>query len=425
MVNVLLGDGRSSHELLDHLPGHRVTYTVFESDILPLGWRENLRRSDLVITASDWGADILRRELGDTPVAVVPEGVDPTLLHQWNRPTDLQPFQPHNRHDAPLEECFRFLAVGKLESRKSYQELVDAFRLAFPDRPDVRLQLRLHNPFDPDYRQRAEALGSPDLEGRLLVVEGAGGNMTLSPEAMADLYRGSHAFVFPSKGEGWGLPLIEAISCGTPFVATHYSGPMQYLQTIEQSFSRIDHSLVEIEEADFLRYHRFAPERPARWAQPDVPCLARRLRQMVDNWPALREQARANARTIHQRFSWAASAETLIDVLQEHLVAPEAALAWPAPLDPDIPLDAATLGSLLGRRRATVEHCAAHLNRQAQPRVLELGTTRSFRSGWIDTQTFEPDPRQWDWGGGCGTYAFAALVPHATIETVDPEAAAL
>lgn len=426
VVNVLLGDGRSSHDLLDRLRGLRVTYTVFESDILPLGWAENLRRSDLVITASDWGAEILRRELGNTPVAVVPEGVDPTLLHQWNRPTDRRPFQPHNRRDAPLEECFRFLAVGKLESRKSYQELVTAFRLAFPDRPDVRLQLRLHNPFDPDYRARAEALGSPELEGRLLLVEGSGGSPTLSPEGMAELYRSSHAFVFPSKGEGWGLPLIEAISCGTPFVATHYSGPMQYLQTIEQSFSRIDHSLVEIQEADFLRYHRFAPDRPARWAQPDVVSLAQQLRQVVASWPALREQARANARTIHQRFSWAASAETLIDVLQERLLGHREPIALPAPpLNPDIPLDADTLGSLLGRRRATVEHCAAHLNRLAAPRVLELGTTRSFRSGRIDTETFEPDPRQWDWGGGCGTYAFAALVPHAMVETVDPEAAAL
>ena len=426
VVNVLLGDGRSSHELLGQLRGHKVTYTVFESDILPLGWPENLRRSDLVITASDWGAAILRRELGDTPVAVVPEGVDPTLLHQWNRPTDLRPFHPHNRRDAPLEECFRFLAVGKLESRKSYEELVAAFRLAFPDRPDVRLQLRLHNPFDPHYRQRAEALGSADLEGRLLLVEGSGGRETLSPEGMAELYRSSHAFVFPSKGEGWGLPLIEAISCGTPIVATHYSAPMQYLQTIEQSFSRIDHQLVEIQEPDFLRYHRFAPDRPAHWAQPDVPCLARRLRQVVENWPALREQAKANARTIHQRFSWAASAETLVDVLQERLLAPpaEAIVAARAP-DPDTPLDAETLAALLGRRSATFQLCAAHLNRQAQPRVLELGTTRSFRSGWIDTQSFEPDPRLWDWGGGCGTYAFAALVPHATVETVDPEAAAL
>ena len=434
VVNVVLGDGGSSHEILDQLPGRRVTYTVFESDTLPLGWAENLRRSELVLTASAWGAEILRRELGATPVAVVPEGVDPVLHHQWNRPTDLRPWRRHERADAPLEECFRFLAVGKFESRKSYGELIAAFCLAFPDRPDVRLQLRLHNPFDPGYRERVQQLDLADLAGRVLLVDGAGGE-PLSPEAMADLYRSSHAFVFPSKGEGWGLPLIEAIACGTPFLATHCSGQQEYLQTVAQSFSRIAHHPVPIEAADYLQYHRFAPERPAHWAQPDVASLAHGLRQVYENWPALREQAKANARTIHQRFSWAAAAETLIDVLQEWLqpVPAAAAMAATDPLaaladpgrDPDTPLDAEALARLLGRRSATFALCAEHLNRQAAPRVLELGTTRSFRSGSIDTTTHQSDPRLWDWGGGCGTYVIPALVPACQLESVDPEAGAL
>lgn len=317
VVNVLLGDGRSSHQVLDLLPGRRVTYTVFESDTLPVGWKENLERSDLVLTASDWGADILRRELEQTPVAVVPEGVDPLLYHQWNRPTDLQPWQRHERADAPLEECFRFLCVGKYESRKSYAELIEAFRLAFPDRPDVRLQLRLHNPFEPEYRQHLQPLIPPDLHNRVLIIDVEKGAQPLSQEAMAALYRQSHAFVFPSKAEGWGLPLIEAISSGTPYITTHYSGPLQYLKHCRQSFSRIDHHLVEIHAPDFLRFHRFHPERPARWAQPDVASLAQRMRQVYENWPALREQAVLNARAIHQHCSWSVAAERLIDVIHD------------------------------------------------------------------------------------------------------------
>lgn len=317
VLNVLLGDGRTSHQVLDRLPGQRITYTVFESDILPEGWKENLERSDLVITASDWGAEILRRGLEGTPVAVVPEGVDPILHHQWNRPTDLQPWQRHERPGAPLEECFRFLAVGKFETRKSYEELIAAFQLAFADRPDARLLLRLHNPFDPAYREGVQRLVGDGMGGRVQIVEGVGGGEMLSPEAMAELYRSSHCFVFASKGEGWGLPLIEAISCGTPFLATHYSGPLQYLQHCQQSFSRIEYQLEEIHAPDFLRFHRFCPERPARWARPDVPSLARQMRQVYENWPAVRDQAEANARTIHQRFSWAAAAEALIDGLQE------------------------------------------------------------------------------------------------------------
>ncbi|MEB3331553.1 MAG: hypothetical protein VKI83_03555, partial [Synechococcaceae cyanobacterium] len=135
VVNLLLGDGRSSHQILDHLPGRRVINTVFESDTLPLGWSENLQRSDLVLTASRWGADILRLELPTTPVAVVPEGVDPQLHHQWNRPTDRHPWRRDADLQSPLEDCFRVLCVGKYETRKSYAERLRLRRPSHPRGP--------------------------------------------------------------------------------------------------------------------------------------------------------------------------------------------------------------------------------------------------------------------------------------------------
>ena len=42
----------------------------------------------------------------------------------------------------------------------------------------------------------------------------------MSPEACRDLYRGALAFVFPTLYEGFGLPALEALSCGTPAVVS-------------------------------------------------------------------------------------------------------------------------------------------------------------------------------------------------------------
>lgn len=430
VVNVLLDDGRSSHELLKGLPGLRVTYTVFEADTLPLGWKENLERSDLVLTASEWGAKIMRRELNKTPVAVVPEGVDQQIHHQWNRPTDLQPWQAHDRAGAPMDECFRLLSVGKFETRKSYAELLNAFQMAFSHRPDVRLLLRPQNLFDPEWAQRLEALIPEAVRPRVHIVSSEDGSEMLSTAAMAALYRYCHGFIFPSRAEGWGLPLIEAISCGTPFIASHYSGQTQFLDVCQQSFSRIEYTLEEIHQPDYLRYHRFSTERPARWAQPSVASLAHQMRQLYENWPMVRQEATVNARRIHKLFTWRAAAETLVDVITEYLVQigkPALKLTQrtsPAAAPPPWPDRERILG-YLGKRSATFSLCAEHLNSLHAPRALELGTTRSFRSGVIDMHTYEPDPQRWDWGAGCGTFVIPALVPGCQLETVDPSAEAL
>jgi len=46
-----------------------------------------------------------------------------------------------------------------------------------------------------------------------------------SREALRDLYAASDAFVLPTRGEGWGLPIAEAMSMALPVIATYWSGP--------------------------------------------------------------------------------------------------------------------------------------------------------------------------------------------------------
>jgi glycosyltransferase involved in cell wall biosynthesis len=51
-------------------------------------------------------------------------------------------------------------------------------------------------------------------------------NGTISDEDMADCYRMTDVFVSPTRGEGFGLPLIESQACGTPLITTDCStGP--------------------------------------------------------------------------------------------------------------------------------------------------------------------------------------------------------
>jgi len=131
-------------------------------------------------------------------IEIVPNGVG-TEFHVSAEPLDL----PDG-----LEPGY-ILFTGTMEPRKGLGELLDAWsRLA----PRPRLVIA-----------GGRGWGLERLRKSLEAHE-ASGEIVLTgyvPTArLADLYRGAALFVYPSRDEGFGIPPLEAMACGTPVVAT-------------------------------------------------------------------------------------------------------------------------------------------------------------------------------------------------------------
>ena len=300
-------------KVLKKLKGQRVIHTVFESNILPDGWKESLECADLVVTASEWGAEILRDALLNTPIEVVPEGIDISQFHHWNRSALLSTPATRERKDE-----FRFLSIGKLEDRKGTRELLEAFKMAFSTENHIKLILKIHNLLDNQYLQNFEYMLPNEIANQVTLAKNEANKDAMSNKEIADLYRSSHCFVFPSKAEGWGLPLLEAISCGTPFIATHYSGQTEYLKHLSQKYSEIPYTMEEINSEDFFKFHKFSGKTRPQWAKPDVSSLSQCMRNIYSNYEKLPEEAIANSQLTRKLFSWRASSETLLDTLLKY-----------------------------------------------------------------------------------------------------------
>jgi glycosyltransferase involved in cell wall biosynthesis len=175
-----------------------------------------LRRAERIVVPSACTRDDLRELYGVEPsrVAVIPHGVD----HGRFRPQD--PERVRTVADRYGIRRPYLLALGGLEPRKNLPSLLRAFaRLRDGARPTLVVAggAVAWNPEGPSaVRETLASLPSPVRDDVLLT-----GHMP--DDDVPALLSGAVALAYPSRYEGFGLPILEAMACGTPVLTSNVS----------------------------------------------------------------------------------------------------------------------------------------------------------------------------------------------------------
>ena len=250
---------------------HAGILTMWEATRLPESFRENLHEFDTVMVPSYQNLELFSQYHDN--VHYLPLGFNPEVWKYTPAPE--------------VRNEFRFL-IGGSGPRKGTDIAYKAFRTVFADYPKdgpVPI-LVMKNPRGEDYYG----------EGIRMVVG------KLSAQEEAELYADCHAYLQPSRGEGWGLQPLQAIAMGRPTILTNAHG--------HESFAHLGYGLDWTLKPAAYFSHGFAGE----WWEPDFEQTCEYMYYLFHNYEEACALAEKNAE-LAKEFTWARSAERFVDLL--------------------------------------------------------------------------------------------------------------
>jgi hypothetical protein len=271
---------------------YKIGFTMLEVDGFPKEWVRQARRMDEVWVPSELNRQGFLDGGLDRPVYKIPLGVDPRYFHEGVK-----------GHPNPLSE-FVFLTVLEWGERKEPWLLLKAFSDVFSAREPVRLLCKVINR-DPSVRLKDEIrrLGLAASGGRISFLF----NFEFPYYQLGSLYHSADAFVSTSRGEGWNMPLMEAMACGLPAIATDWGAHREFFHGGVGYPLEVRGTVPA--DARCPYYEGF------RWADPDPEHLRALLREVYENREEARRRGAAAAREVADKWTWAHSARRIVERL--------------------------------------------------------------------------------------------------------------
>jgi glycosyltransferase involved in cell wall biosynthesis len=241
-------------------------------------------------------------------------GIDASRVHVVPNGVDLNVFAPARDEQPANPDVRRFLYVGGVTGRKGIDILLRAWDLAFADRDDVVLVIKA--------AMAAGAYGGPNEQLRERAAEDRAPRIELIEDdldtaGLAELYRSCDIFVLPYRGEGFAMPVLEAMASGLPVITTA-GGPTDEFCPAQACW-RIRS---ERREMPIEQLKGFEPDDTPWMLEPDLAHLTELLATAAATPRAeLASRGRAG-RVAAERYSWDAITARYQDRIAQLATAP-------------------------------------------------------------------------------------------------------
>ena len=282
-VNIVLCE-TNHHLFYDNYNGPRIAYNVWESTLQPPQYFERLKYFDEFWVPSKWQKECtVKQGYPEDKIKVVPEGVD---VHTF--------FPEDVSHEMTNDGRFKFFLAGRWDYRKSTKEVIESFLKTFDKNEEVDLIVSIDNPFSNDglntTEERLDYYNFTDDRIKVLHFP--------PREDYIKLLKSSHVFLSCARSEGWNLPLIESMACGTPSIYSNCSGQLEFAEGRGLPV-KISHEL----PVSASTYNHFN-DNVGNYYEPDFEDLCKVMRDSYENYTSHKSRAILESKEIRDYFSW-------------------------------------------------------------------------------------------------------------------------
>jgi autotransporter strand-loop-strand O-heptosyltransferase len=287
--NIILNE-TNHHFFYDKYVGPKIGYTVWESTLLPDNFFNKLKNEyDEVWTPSKWQKEcMVNQGMSEDFIKVVPEGVDDKVFF----PEEVDVLDEYK------DGRFKFLLFGRWDYRKSTKEIIETFLKTFDKSEPVDLVVSIDNPWGENldgFKTTEERLKHYGLvDERIKIIHFP------SREDYVKYLKTGHVFVSCARAEGWNLPLIEAMACGTPSIYSNCSGQLEFAEG-----KGIPVSILGEVPTNGNSYAAFnMDDIVGNYYQPDFDDLSKKMRYAYESYDEIKKRTILESVDIRERFNW-------------------------------------------------------------------------------------------------------------------------
>ena len=286
-INIVLNDV-NHHYFYDNYEGYTIGYNVWETTEYPTDFFNQIKKFDEFWVPSEWQKiNLIKQGYPESKIKVVPEGVDGEL------------FKP--LEEKQTKENFRFLLFGRWEYRKSTKEIIETFANTFGENEPVELIVSADNIFANDgFNSTEERLEHYGIKHKGIKVI----HFPSRNEYVSYLQNGD-VFVSCARSEGWNLPLIEAMACGTPSIYSNWGAQLEFASDKGIPIKTLYEVPSSNQDPNFV----------GNYIEPDFNDLSHKMRDVYESFKYYKLNSKNESQEIRDNFNWDTIAKKVSDDL--------------------------------------------------------------------------------------------------------------